>query len=444
MSYQKDNLFRELDQKYIVPFMLIACCFALWGFSNDMTPIMANTFSKVFLMSTFEGGLVTMANHLGYLVMAIPAAIFIRRYTFKAGVLVGLGIYATGALLFVPSKYIGQFSPFLIAYFTMTCGLALLETCCNPMVYCMGSENNGIRRLNLAQAINALGATIGMFITRNVVQEGISPLSREVRMRLPEIQFNVVKDHDLLVLIQPYILVSAIAIMLMVIIRLQKMKLNNDSRDTNSLRSEFAELLRNKNYREAVVSQFFYVGAQVCCWAFIIQYGMRIFMAENIAEKNAELLSQKYNIAAIVAFAIFRFVCTWLLKYVRPGRLLSVMAITATVLIGGVMLFTDRNGLYCLIGASACMSLMFPTIYGMSLRGMGQNVKLASAGMTMAVSGGAVFPALQAVIIDSHVTFLGLPSTNLSFIVPLICFAVVALYGHRGYVMQYITRNFYE
>ena len=140
MSYQKDNLFRELDQKYIVPFMLIACCFALWGFSNDMTPIMANTFSKVFLMSTFEGGLVTMANHLGYLVMAIPAAIFIRRYTFKAGVLVGLGIYATGALLFVPSKYIGQFSPFLIAYFTMTCGLALLETCCNPMVYCMGSS----------------------------------------------------------------------------------------------------------------------------------------------------------------------------------------------------------------------------------------------------------------------------------------------------------------
>ena len=438
MKYQKYDLFGELTSKQLLPFLLIACCFALWGFSNDMTPIMANTFSKVFLMSTFEGNLVTMANHFGYLVMAIPAAIFIRKYNFKAGVLLGLGIYATGSLLFLPAKFIGLFSPFLFAYFTMTCGLALLETCCNPMIYCMGSEANGIRRLNLAQAVNALGAVIGMFITRNVVQDGISPLSTEIRMRLPMIQFEIVKNHDLTVLIQPYILISAIAIMLLVLIRLQRIKLYNDNKDTSSLRQEFSDLFKNENYREAVIAQFFYVGAQVCCWAYIIQYGMRIFMSEGIIEKNAELLSQKYNIAAIIAFAAFRFICTWLLRFFRAGRLMSVMAITGSVLLCGVILFTDRSGLYCLIAASACMSLMFPTIYGMGLRGMGKNVKLASAGMTMAVSGGAIFPAIQAAIIDTHITLLGLSSVNLSFIIPLICFAVVAIFGHRGYVRHHI------
>ena len=438
MKHQKYDLFGEMSSSQILPFILIACCFALWGFSNDMTPVMGSTFSKVFHMSTFEGSLVTMANHLGYLVMAIPAAIIIRRYNFKAGVLLGLGIYAAGALFFLPAKFIGNFSPFLFAYFTMTCGLALLETCCNPMVYCMGSENSGIRRLNLAQAINAIGAIIGMFITRNVVQEGISPIPTAVRMRLPIKQFEVIKDHDLTVLIQPYILISAVAIMLLVLRRLQNMKLYNDDKDTSSLRQESFDLLKNVNYRESVVAQFFYVGAQVCCWAYIIQYGMRIFLAEGIAEKEAELLAQKYNIAAIIAFAVFRFVCTWLLQYFKAGRLLAVMAIIAIVLTCGTIFFTDRNGLYCLIAVSACMSLMFPTIYGMGLRGMGKNVKMASAGMTMAVSGGAIFPALQAVIIDSHKTILGLSSANLSFLVPLICFAVVAVFGHRGYVRRHI------
>ena len=165
---------------------------------------------------------------------------------------------------------------------------------------------------------------------------------------------------------------------------------------------------------------------------------MRIFMAEGIAEKEAELIAQKYNIAAIIAFAVFRFICTWLLRYFSAGRLLAVMAIVAIVLTCGTILFTDRNGLYCLIAVSACMSLMFATIYGMGLRGMGKDVKLASAGMTMAVFGGAVFPAIQAIIIDSHITLLGMSSVNLSFIVPVICFVVVAVFGHRGYVRYHI------
>lgn len=203
------------------------------------------------------------------------------------------------------------------------------------------------------------------------------------------------------------------------------------------------QVAKAKNYREGVITQFFYVGAQVCCWAYILQYGSRIFLAEGMDETTAMMEAQKYNIIAMAMFAVGRFLCTWLLKYIEAGRLLAVMAIAAVVLTIGIMFFTDRNGLYCLIMVSFCMSLMFATIYGISLRNMGRQVKLASAGMTMAVSGGALFPAFQAAIIDAQISFLGLPATNISFIIPLVCFCVVAVYGHRGYVRHSIASQYY-
>ena len=196
--------------------------------------------------------------------------------------------------------------------------------------------------------------------------------------------------------------------------------------------------MKVKNYREGVIAEFFYVGAQVTCWTFIIQYGTRVFLLEGMEEKEAEILSQKYNIAAMVLFCLGRFVCTWILKYVSAGRLLSVLAILAGVLVGGTVLFPDRNGLYCLVGVSACMSLMFPTIYALALRGTGENVKFAGAGLIMAILGGSVFPPLQALIIDAQFQFAGLSSTNISFLVPFLCFIVVALYGHRAYIRQFV------
>ena len=196
------------------------------------------------------------------------------------------------------------------------------------------------------------------------------------------------------------------------------------------------------NYREGVIAQFFYIGAQVMCWTFIIQYGTRIFVSEGMEERAAEILSQKYNIAALVLFTVFRFICTYFLKYIAPGRLLTILAVIGGVAVAGVILFTDVNGLYCLVIVSACMSLMFPTIYGIALRGVGDsNVKVASAGLIMAILGGSVFPPLQAAIIDLKVSFLGLPATNVSFIVPLICFVVIALYGHRAYMRHQIYKE---
>ena len=442
MKHSKYELFGELNLNQVLPFTLITCCFVVWGFANDMTSALTTVFSKIFSVSASEGGIINGANSLGYLVMAIPAAILIQRYKFKTGVLVGLCIFGVGALLFLPFKGADTITLFLIPYFVMACGMAFLETSCVPMVYCMGSEESGIGRLNLAQSFNALGALLSMIVVHNVVLAGMNDLSTAQRVGLQADQSGIVKNHDLSVFIQPYMVVGVLIILLLVLIRIQPMRLPNDFSDKEKgLRERFADIIKSRNYREAVIAEFFYTGAQVCCWAYIIQYGVRIFMTEGISETNAEMMSQKYNIAAIAMFAISRFLCTWLLKFFAPERLLSVMAIAAFTFTVGVFLFPDRNGLYCLIGVSACMSLMFPTINGIGLRGMNQNLKLASAGFTMAVFGGAVFPFLQAAIIDSQIVILGLPSTNISFIVPLICFAVVAVFGHKAYVRQYIIRD---
>lgn len=431
---KNNGLLTKNGVSLLLPFLMITSCFALWGFANDVTSPMVKAFSKIFRMSVTEGALVQVAFYLGYFVMAFPAAMFIQKYSFKAGVLTGLTLYAAGALLFFPAQAIGMYYPFLLAYFIMTCGLSFLETSCNPYIYCMGSEERATQRLNLAQAFNPIGALAGMYVAMQYVQARMNPMDSATRMALPEEQFNLIKTHDLEVLIQPYIFIGAVVIVLLVAIRLMKMPMDGDTRSKKSLATALRELARVKNYREGVIAQFFYIGAQVMCWTFIIQYGTRVFMAEGMDERGAEILSQKYNIAALVMFTCSRFICTWFLKYIQPGRLLSILAVCGALAVGGVIFFTNRYGLYCLVTVSACMSLMFPTIYGIALRGLKENVKFGGAGLIMSILGGSVFPPLQAAIIDSGISVAGLPATNISFAIPLICFIVIASYGHRAYV----------
>ena len=336
---------------------------------------------------------------------------------------------------------LGFYYPFLLAYFVMTCGLSFLETSSNPYIYCMGTEETATQRLNLAQAFNPIGAVLGMIVARDLVQARMNSLTTAQRHELPLTQFNIVKDHDLSILIQPYIFLGVVCIVLLTVIRLYHMPKNGDTASKKGVVNSMRELMQMKNYRDGVIAQFFYVGAQVACWTFIIQYGTRVFMLEGMDEKSAEILSQNYNIAAMLFFTASRFICTFFLKYIQPGRLLSILAILATVLVGGAILFPDRNGMYCLVGVSACMSLMFPTIYGIALRGVGDNVKFAGAGLIMAILGGSVLPPLQAMIIDFNITVFGIAATNLSFIIPLISFVVVAIYGHKAYLRHNILHT---
>ena len=441
---KNDGILTKNGVSFLIPFVMITACFALWGFANDVTSPMVKAFSKIFRMSVTEGAFVQVAFYLGYFVMAFPAAIFIQKYSFKAGVMIGLGLYAIGALLFIPAKMTGIYYPFLLAYFIMTCGLSFLETSCNPYIYCMGSEDTATRRLNLAQAFNPIGCLAGMYVAMEYVQARMSPMDSSTRKTLTEAQFNIIRDHDLDVLIQPYVFIGAAVVLLLVLIRVTTMPKHGDTHSVKKLSTSIRELYDMANYREGVIAQFFYIGAQVMCWTFIIQYGTHIFMNEGMDEKAAEILSQKYNILALAFFTVSRFICTWFLKYIQPGRLLMILAVIAACATAGVILFTDRNGLYCLVAISATMSLMFPTIYGIALRGVGENVKVGGAGLIMSILGGSVFPPLQAAFIDMKVSWLGLPPTNVSFILVLICFIVVAAYGHRAYIRHNITHNYVE
>ena len=428
MNKIKESILKHNGVNYLLPFILITSCFALWGFANDITNPMVKAFSKIFRMSVTDGALVQVAFYGGYFAMAFPAAMFIRRFSYKAGILMGLGLYAIGAFLFFPAKMTGSYYPFLAAYFILTCGLSFLETSANPYILSMGSEATATRRLNLAQAFNPMGSLLGMYVAMNFIQAKLNPLDTAGRATLSEVEFEAMKQADLQVLITPYLIIGAVITTMFLVIWLARMPKVQESSKQDGLLATLKRIFSQKRYRNGVIAQFAYVGAQIMCWTFIIQYGTRVFVGEGMAEIDAEVLSQRYNIIAMVIFCSSRFVCTYLLKYINPGRLLFILAIAATAATAGVIAIDGRLGLYCLVAVSACMSLMFPTIYGIALEGMGEDAKFGAAGLIMAILGGSVLPPVQAMIIDQG-TLLGWPAVNLSFVLPLICFLVVMYYG---------------
>ena len=427
---EKKSLLSKDGVSYLVPFILITACFALWGFANDITNPMVKAFSKIFRTSVTDGALVQVAFYGGYFAMALPAAMFIRKFSYKAGILLGLALYAFGALLFYPAKMTGAYYPFLLAYFILTCGLSFLETSANPYILSMGPEETATRRLNLAQSFNPMGSLHGMYVAMTFIQARLNPLDTAGRKALTDAEFAAVRDSDLSILIGPYLLIGLVIFAMFLLIRFTKMPTSHDQSHTINLVPTLKRIFSIPRYREGVVAQFFYIGVPIMCWSVIIQYGTRLFMSQGMDEKAAEVLSQKYNILAMVIFCFSRFICTFLLRYLNPGKLLLILAVAGGAFTVGTILFRNILGMYCLVATSGCMSLMFPTIYGIALEGLGDDAKFGAAGLIMAILGGSVLPPLQAAIIDRGELF-GMPAVNLSFVLPLICFAVVALYGFR-------------
>ena len=427
----KQSILSKDGVSYLIPFILITSCFALWGFANDITNPMVKAFSKIFRMSVTDGALVQVAFYGGYFAMAFPAAMFIRKYSYKAGILMGLGLYAVGALLFFPAKMTGEYYPFLLAYFILTCGLSFLETSANPYILSMGTEETATRRLNLAQSFNPIGSLLGMYVAMNFIQAKMNPMETDERVLLSGEEFEALKQSDLSVLIGPYLIIGIVIAAMFAVIYMTKMPKSGDqSKDINFIPT-LKRIFSIPRYREGVIAQFFYVGAQIMCWTFIIQYGTRIFMGEGMDERSAEVLSQQYNIIAMVIFCCSRFICTFMLRYLNPSMLLAILAIAGCGFTCGVILLQNIWGLYCLVAVSACMSLMFPTIYGIALTGMGDDAKFGAAGLIMAILGGSILPPLQASIIDMG-TCIGMPAVNVSFVLPLICFVVITIYGFRS------------
>jgi len=627
----KSNSAPVVPRAMLLPFILITILFPLWGFANDITNPMVAAFKNILLLTNFESSLVQAAFYGGYALMAIPAAIFIKKFSYKNGILIGLALYSIGCLLFIPSGWSLTFAPFLLAYLVMTCGLSFLETTANPYVLSMGDPSTATRRLNLAQAFNPMGSILGMFVASMVIlinlngtsenarramkaasegvpvhtqiaaqqlkaaeslegivadksfesrkrllkkameesrslsqtlglladpqaelaaelsqsiagqpsenkfaaaakavaivlqlREKVTPTEAEARRDeifhgpeglelalmlgkeqalledspdyaaarpalaaaapaasmvaailetfylekpdpalTPQVatalagireslqsahaglqsipaanlsdyaatsgaNFKEIQKTDLDTVVGPYALMGGI---LIVILGLFAWKLPHDISQEGDNRLHLAATLKrlfhNGHYLWGVVAQTFYVGAQIMCWTFIIQYaGLELGIAKSTA--------QNLNILAMVIFVSSRFICTFVLHYVKPGVLLAVLALGGMLLTAGTIFIHGYGGLYCLIGVSACMSLMFPTIYGIALDGLGDDAKLASAGLILAIGGGCLMPPLQAAIIDLppiNLGFMELASVRASFALPLVCFAVIAFYG---------------
>jgi len=447
---------KTLTRDMVFPFILVAMLFPLWGFANDVTNPLVKAFKDIFLISNAQSSMVQFAFYLGYGIMAIPAAIFIRSYSYKSGILLGLGLYAVGASLFVPASIYQEFYFFLGALCMLTCGLALLEVTANPYILSMGHPDTATRRLNLAQSFNPMGSLTGMFIASSVILSKlqVEAFRNEELLAHPEYSDmlpSVVDGHltqalsdfaanepaahqamqaaDLVTIRGPYIAIAAIVAVLFFVYLFSKLPRTMTHEHPLTMREfkdTFGRLIRNSCYVEGVVAQVFYVGAQIMVWTFVIHYGMT---AIGLTASEA----QGYNIIAMVIFLSSRFICTILLGFVRPGQLLMLLATGGIALTLGAIFLEGYAGLYSLIGISACMSLMFPTIYGIALKDMGDDASLASAGLVMAIVGGALMPPIQGSMIDAGSIIGDIPSVKTSFLLPLVCFVVIAIFGYRAH-----------
>jgi FHS family L-fucose permease-like MFS transporter len=430
---------KVLDPKYLVPFVLITSLFFLWGIANDMTNPLVSAFKKVMPeLSNTQAAFVQLAFYGGYGTMAIPAALFIRRFSYKSGILVGLALYSIGALLFYPAAKYGMFEFFLASLYILTFGLAFLETTANPFILSLGDPSTATRRLNLSQTFNPLGSLSGMLIAQLYIITMIqsNDFTEAGYAILPEVEKAAIRTHDLGIISTPYIGLGIFVIVMFVLIALVKIP-QKEQHETISIRESFRKLFANKRYYEGVIAQMFYVGAQIMCWTFIFHY------VDNLNVSRAadqQLTATWFNMVAMIAFFFGRAASTTLMKYVQPARLMFFFALAAMVLIIGAIFIPGITGLLCLVGTSISMSLMFPTIYGIALRNMGDEAKLGSAGLVMAIVGGALMPPLQGRILDiggggfADKLFFGyVPEVNISFILPLICFAVVATYAYRSF-----------
>ena len=422
-----------VSKKYLFSFILITSLFALWGFANDITNPMVAAFQTLMELSAAKASLIQFAFYGGYATMAIPAALFIRKYSYKSGILLGLALYAVGAFLFIPAAEWQSFAFFCFSLYILTFGLAFLETTANPFILSLGDKETSTRRLNLAQAFNPVGSLSGMAVASFIVLPNLISDKRDAAGEvifgtLSEAEKAGIRLHDLAVIRDPYVALGLFVLCVLVVIALTKMPVVREdervSEGAHTVKQTLANLWRNTLYREGVFTQMCYVGAQIMVWTFIIQYADHLGLNKAVA--------QTYNIVAMSLNLGGRFLGTYIMRYVNSRRLLTIFGVGASVCTLGVIFIQGMCGLYSLILISLFMSIMFPSIYGIALEDVDvQDTKLGAAFLVMAIVGGALMPPLQGMLIDQE-TLLGMPAVNVSFVLPLACFLVVTLYGYRS------------
>ncbi|HQK39698.1 MAG TPA: L-fucose:H+ symporter permease [Flavobacterium alvei] len=434
------NQFKKIpvvSKELAFQFVIITILFALWGIANELTAPMVSTFKKVMPeLSNLQASFVQMAFYFGYFFMAFPAALFIRKYSYKSGILLGLVLYATGAFLFYPAAHYQSYTFFLISLWVITCGLAFLETTSNPLILFLGNKETATQRLNFAQAFNPIGAITGLVLAQELVIGSIksNKYTPETFKALSSNELASIREHDLGIISIPYIGLGIFVLAILIIILFTKMP-KTVHEEKMSISESFKKLWANKNYKFGVVAQAFYVGAQILCWTFMYQY------VDNINHTfGLNITATNYNIGAMLLFLTGRWIGTAMMKTINPSRMLIYFGVGGMICAAGAILLQGMSGLISLISISIFMSIMFPTIYGIALKDMGDEAKIGSSGLVMAIVGGALMPLLQASVLDwggpgfSDLKIFGfIPEVNFSFILPLICLGVVTLYGVSTY-----------
>lgn len=415
-----------IPQGTLLPFIVLASCFAWWGLANNMTDPLVKAFTGIYKdMSNLEASLIQFAFYGAYFCLAIPGALINRKFSYKHGVLVGLGLYITGCFLFYPASKTESFYFFLFAFYVLAGGLTILETAADPYILSMGPAETATQRLNLAQSFNPMGSLVGTFLCQYLILAKLEAYRTEqYGLSLAEIQ-----TKELSIVVVPYIGVGVLLLAVWVFIALMKMPHAAPREGTPDHELHFMgsvkRLAKNPNYVFAVIAQFFYVGVQISAWTFTVYY-----IPDQLGIKDSEAL--RYHVVALVLFAVMRFVCTGLMSYIKPGLLLLLFSLAAIVCCLLVILVGGMIGVVALVGISACMSLMFPTIFGLGTNGLGQDTKIGGSGLIMAILGGALVPMVQAAFIDHW-------NVSVSYSVPLICFVVIAAYA--AYAWKYLKES---
>jgi MFS transporter, FHS family, L-fucose permease len=408
---------------HLLPFILVTVLFFLWGIPNNLNDVLIRQFMKSFALSRFQAGLVQSAFYLGYFVLAMPAALLMRRLGYKAGIVIGLFLFGLGTFLFWPAAIVGRYGFFLFALFVIASGLSFLETASNPFIAQLGDPESSERRLNFSQAFNPLGAITGVLMGTIFIFSGVEPGPQQIAAMKAQQAYGQYLRSETMRVVTPYLVLSAFAIFWALLILRTKFPSIQSEHEAGGDHGHFRELFRYPHFWMAVVAEFMYVGAQVGTWSYFIQY-VQEFTHEP--EKIAGYLLT----GTLVAFGVGRFSSAWLMSFVEPSLLLGCYAATNVVLVAFGFLHPSWAGLWALFATSFFMSLMFPTIFALGLKGLGPNTKIAGSLLVMAIVGGAVLTPMMGLISEAR------HSIAPAYIVPFAAYIFIAAYAFFGAKMR--------
>jgi MFS transporter, FHS family, L-fucose permease len=404
----------------LLPFFLVTALFFLWGIPNNLNDVLIRQFMKSFAISRFQAGLVQSAFYMGYFLLAMPAALLMRRAGYKAGFVTGLVLFASGTFLFWPAAVMGRYEFFLLALFVIASGLSFLETASNPFIAQLGDPESSERRLNFSQAFNPLGSITGVLIGTIFIFSGVELTPEEVAARKVQGIYEVYLRTETLRVVKPYLVIGAIALIwAFLILRTKFPSVQGEHENSASDPGRFRELFRYPHFLLAVLAQFLYVGAQVGTWSYFIQYVQQY-------THQPEKVAGYFLTGTLAAFGIGRFVSAYLMRFVAPNRLMGTYSFACILLVGTGVLLPGWVGLWCLFLTSFFMSLMFPTIFALGLKELGPNTKIGGSLLVMAIVGGAVLTPLMGLISEKS----GQIATAYS--IPLVAYLYIAFYSLLG------------